>query len=338
MSGRHLALDVGGANIKLATQDGYTASQPFSLWKHPEKLAQQLVDLIDASPPCDHIAATMTGELADCFATKAEGVHAIIDALRKSARGRSLSIYQMDGTFVDPTAACELPELVAASNWHALATFAAMSTGVRNGILVDIGSTTCDIIPVRDGEVAAAGMTDTQRLLNSELVYIGIERTPVCSISSTVPYRDHECPVARELFATTLDVHLVTGDIPDRPDDFSTADGRPATQEFAKARLGRTICADEREFRETDALAMAEFLAFEVSEMIGDAIAKVAASQRLGREPQIILSGHGDFALLRVADPSRIVLLSECIGPDAARCGPAYAVACLADSQSVPPQ
>lgn len=334
MSGRHLAFDVGGANIKLATQDGYAASQPFALWKHPDLLAKQLVELIDASPPCDHIAATMTGELADCFASKAEGVHAIVDALRESARGRSLSIYLTDGTFVDWNAACELPELAAASNWHALATFAAMSTGVRDGVLVDIGSTTCDVIPMRDGEVAATGMTDTQRLLNSELVYVGIERTPVCSLTPTLPYRDRECPVARELFATTLDVHLLTGDIEERPNDLATADGRPATREFARSRLGRTVCADLLEFSDADALAMAEFLAFEVSEMIGDAIAKVAAAHRLGRNPQIILSGHGDFALLRVMDQSRIVLLSDCIGSDAARCAPAYAVACLADSRS----
>lgn len=331
MSGRHLAFDVGGANIKLATQDGYTASRPFALWKYPDRLAAQLAELIDASPPCERIAATMTGELADCYATKAEGVQAIVDALRKSAGDRALSIYLTDGTFVDSSAASALPELAAASNWHALATFAAMSTGIGDGILVDIGSTTCDIIPMRDGEVVAKGMTDTQRLLVSELVYVGIERTPICSLAPTVPYRDHECPVARELFATSLDVHLLTGDIPERPEDLSTADGRPATREHARTRLARTICADSREFSDADALGMAEFLAFEISEMIGDAIEKVAVANRLGREPQIILSGHGDFALTRVIDNSRIALLSDCIGPDAARCGPAYAVACLAD-------
>lgn len=332
MSGRHLAFDVGGANIKLATQDGFTASRPFALWKHPDRLTDELTQLIDSSPPCERIAATMTGELADCFANKSEGVEAIVAALSNAARGRSLSIYLTDGTFVDGEAARGMPELVAASNWHALATFAARSGSLRDAILVDIGSTTCDVIPVRDGEVVARGTSDTQRLLANELLYIGIERTPICALTAALPYRDRECPIARELFATTLDVHLLTGDIEERPEDCSTADGRPATREFAQARLGRMICADEQEFTKADAMGMAEFLAFELSEMIGDAIANVTRSSRLDRDAKIILSGHGDFVLQRtLSDWTKVDSLTKTIGPSAARCAPAYAVACLAD-------
>lgn len=334
MSQRHLAFDVGGANIKLATTDGFTASRPFALWKYPDRLAQELTSLIDIAPSCDRIAATMTGELADCFATKQEGVEAIIGALTQSAAGRPVSIYLTDGTFVTTEEARGLPLLAAASNWHALASYATRLAGEQDAILVDIGSTTCDVIPIREGLVAARGTTDTQRLLAHELVYLGIERTPVCSVSSTVPYRDHECPVARELFATTLDVHLLTGDIAERPRDTDTADGRPATRQHALARLARIVCADNQEFTMNDGQAMAEYISFEMSELLGDAIETVIRRNRMSHSALIILSGHGDFLLHRASTRNaRIVSLSESIGSNAAKCAPAFAIAKLADEQ-----
>ena len=65
-----LALDIGGANLKVADGRGHAESFPFELWRQPSHLAQELRTLIARSPACDHIAATMTGELADCFESK----------------------------------------------------------------------------------------------------------------------------------------------------------------------------------------------------------------------------------------------------------------------------
>ena len=334
MSDRWLGFDVGGANIKLAGTDGYTDSRAFPLWKSPEKLTVQLSEMLREAPTCDGVAATMTGELADCYSSKSEGVRAIIEALCESAGDRSLAIYLTDGTFVDAETACAQPLLAAASNWHALA-LASSRLIDGDAILVDIGSTTCDVIPVSDGEVLAGGRTDTERLVRQELVYAGIERTPVCAISATLPWRDRECPVAREFFATTLDVHLVTGDVVDRPDDCNTADGRPATRAFAIDRLGRCICADKMEFSAEDAQSVAEFVSHEMSELLQDAVRAVGRRSGFSNSTQIILSGHGDFLLQRVLrtrarETSPVVSLSELIGVDVARCAPAWAVAKLA--------
>ena len=126
---------------------------------------------------------------------------------------------------------------------------------------------------------------------------------------------------------------LLTGDIAERPDEFDTADGKPATRDMAIARLGRMVCADKEEFNERGAMAIADFLAFELSEMLGDAITSVSFRYGLGARPKIILSGHGEFVLNRIwRDKSRIHRLSEAIGSDAARVAPAFAVACLADT------
>src|SRR5687768_6837950 len=125
MSTNYLALDIGGANIKAADGRGYAESNPFPLWKEPHSLSQQIRSMISEAPACDHLVVTMTGELADCFATKADGVKFILKAVASGSDNRHTRVYRVDGKLVTPVVAANAPMLVAAANWHALASFAA---------------------------------------------------------------------------------------------------------------------------------------------------------------------------------------------------------------------
>ena len=111
-----LAIDVGGAGLKCSDGGGYAASRPFALWKNPRGLTKELTAMIATAPSCEHVYATMTGELADCFATKAEGVAHICAALLEAAGPRTLRIYLTDGTVVSAEEACERPLAAAASS------------------------------------------------------------------------------------------------------------------------------------------------------------------------------------------------------------------------------
>ena len=63
-----------------------------------------------------------------------------------------------------------------------------------------------------------------------------------------------------------------------------------------------------------------------------DAIDFVSARNSLSQKTPIVLSGHGDFLLQRfLPDSQPIISLSRELGPAAARCAPAYALAKLAD-------
>ncbi len=328
-----LGIDIGGANLKLSDGDGWASSLAFALWKQPQELSAAIRRLLTDAPASDGLAVTMTGELADCFTTKAEGVHFILDAASTAAAARDLRVYLTDGRFVPPPLARTSLLSAAASNWHALARFSGRYAPVGSALLIDLGSTTCDIIPLVDGQLRASGHTDTSRLLAGELVYTGIERSPVCAIIVRVPYRGQLCPVAQELFATARDVYLVLEELAEQPHNTDTADGRPATRAAALARLGRVICADGEEFNEQDGVSLADAVAEAQAARLAGAVQQVR--QRLPTPPAtVILAGHGDFLVRRVLGKcgisAPIVSLAEKLGSELSRCATAYALAVLA--------
>jgi probable H4MPT-linked C1 transfer pathway protein len=332
-----LALDIGGANLKAADGNGLAVSQPFPMWENSRNLVDALRAMIALAPKVTHIAATMTGELADCFATKAEGVKFILDALSVAADGRHTRVYLTNGRLVSLQVAHKQPLLAAASNWHALARFAGRYVPSGVGLLLDTGTTTCDLIPLVDGQPVTIGKTDTNRMVNGELIYTGVQRTPVCAVAQLVPWRGRKCPLAHEVFATMWDVYLTLGQLPEDPNRRDTADRRPATKEFARDRLARAICADREMFTEQDAVAMAAALADAQCRKIAAIITQLIA--RLQQPPHtIVLSGAGEFLARRVLERAKIrssvVTLARELGPELSRCAPAHALAVLAQEGS----
>ncbi len=331
-----LALDIGGANLKAADGLGNVAASSFALWKSPQTLGEELQKLVATFSSSNRIAVTMTGELCDCFASKTEGVQHILSAVREAFPPRETWIYLVDGRFVRPEVAAEVPLLSAASNWHALASFAGRYVAdAASALLIDVGSTTCDLIPLLQGIPAAIGSTDTTRMLHGELVYTGVERSPCYAILPRVTYREHHCPVAQEFFATMKDAYLLLGELSEDPADCETADGRPSLREHAIRRLGKLICADELEFTAQDALLIAAELAAEQTARLAAAIEQVLASGVFTQTPQkILLSGHGEFltraALRKAGIELPLLSLTDQLGPTLSRCAPAHALAVLA--------
>ena len=328
-----LAFDIGGANLKVADGERFAFVEPFPLWEKPRQLVDALRAMIAMVPDVDHLAATMTGELADCFATKTEGVEFIVQAFSKAADKRHTRVYLTNGTLVSPQIALKQPLLAAASNWHALAQFAGRSAKKGSGLLIDIGSTTTDFIPLSDGQPVTVGKTDPNRLINGELIYSGVERSPVCAITNIVPWRARQCPVAQEVFATAWDVYLTLGDLPEEPASLHTADRRGATKQAARDRLARQICADRTMFSDSDAHTMADAIARAQAAKIA-AFGKYVLSRLPSPPTTVVISGRGEFLARRVIEQlgltAKVVSLSAELGPDLSRAATAHAVAVLA--------
>ena len=340
-----LGLDIGGANIKAADPTGRTLSRPFAIWKFPERLAGELASILREFPQTERVAVTMTAELADCFATKAEGVRFILDQVEAAAGQRPCQVWTTSGRFVSSDAARQQPMLVAAANWHALATWIGrefLSSAHPSpltphpSLLIDIGTTTTDIIPLIAGVPASIGLTDLSRLQSGELCYSGVKRTPLCAVAHSVPFRDGYCTLAAELFATTLDVHLLLGDIAEDALDLETANGKPATKAAAHDRIARLLCGDRDEVSFDEAVLIARFLADVQRQRLAGALERVV--QRLpGRCESVIVSGSGSFLARRlIADNRRlagakITSLDELLSPGIAEAACAYAVARLSE-------
>lgn len=334
-----LGLDIGGANIKAATADGKASSVPFPLWKSPEELPAALQSLIARHNGVDTLAVTMTGELADCFSTKAEGVEYILTAVHSAAAERRVLVWSTAGRFVAPPDAMADPFTVAAANWHALATWIGSCVPCRTGLLIDIGSTTTDLIPLIDGRPCPSGLTDLSRLQHQELVYTGVRRTALAAVANQVPFRGESVVVSSELFATTLDIHLLLDNIPEDLADTETANGRPATRAAAVDRLVRMLCADRTEITEAEIFSLATNWAKAQLDQIVTATHAVLQRQKDSCET-VFVSGSGEFLARRVVErlpalqSARLISLGEVFTPAIAEAACAYAVACLASSNS----
>jgi probable H4MPT-linked C1 transfer pathway protein len=321
-----LGLDIGGANLKAAHTNGMARTAPFALWKHPERLAAELIRLCADMPRFDRLAVTMTGELCDCFATRREGVEAILRQVRMLEGTGPIRVWSTNSTFLNVDEAARDPFVVAAANWLALANLIARRFAEENILLVDAGSTTTDIVYLERGTPAPRGRTDPERLATGELVYTGVRRTPICAVLGM--------HVAAEFFATMFDAYLIAGLIPEAPNDCDTADGRPATRAGAHARLARLRCADVESFVFDDACALAD-RALETQW-----ITVAAAIERVlhGRRPveRVVLSGSGEVlarhATGRASQVRAIPVTSvaDLLGPALSEAACAYAVAILA--------
>src|SRR5205085_2837373 len=117
----------------------------------------------------DRLAVTMTGELCDCYESKRHGVETILTALEPLAHGSAIGIWRTDGRFVDLAEARAEPMSVAAANWLALATFAGRFAPKGPALVLDIGSTTTDLVPLCDGRPVPHGRNDPERLRCREL-------------------------------------------------------------------------------------------------------------------------------------------------------------------------
>ncbi|HEV3162985.1 MAG TPA: hydantoinase/oxoprolinase family protein [Isosphaeraceae bacterium] len=329
-----IALDVGGANIKAAHSWGQARTLPFELWKRPDELAQVLATLAATLPPADRVALTMTAELCDCYDTKAQGVNAVLDAVQQAFPELPIQVWGIDERFHSVREARAHPELAAAANWLALASLAARLVPEGPGLLIDVGSTTTDLIPLRDGRALARGRTDTQRLQTGELVYAGVRRTPICALATELPLRGVMTGLSAELFASTLDIYLVLGAIDPEPDDHSTADGRSATVEAARDRLARMVGADRDGFSPEDARSFAQAADAALMGRLATA-AQRACAVVSWRPRSAVVAGSGEFLARRLAqrlvEPGGTILsLTEAWGPVTSGTGCAHALVVLA--------
>ena len=336
-TGPILGFDIGGANIKVATSDGhYVHSVSFPMWRSQNQLGTQISSLIaefrKAHENPRALALTMTGELADSFNSKRDGVSSICNAVTEGAADiETILCYETGGQWCRADEADNRWAQLAASNWYAMAHHCSQLLSKGTHILIDVGTTTTDIVPLAEGQVATKGSDDTTRLQHGELVYCGVERASLSSIVSSLTIDGTPTPIARERFATTLDTFLITGEISERPDDIETADSKPATRRAAHRRMARLICQCPELLSDKQARQMAQQTREAIVQLLSSAYQQVT-SQISSPIDSIIAIGQGDFLVPDFTGGLPIQYLRDLhpgSSQNLARIGPAFAVAVL---------
>jgi hypothetical protein len=334
-----LGFDIGGANTKVVLVEAENeilkicahSLRYYPIWqKSKDELPTMLAEIgtsvgyVEGVPVC----VTITAELSDAYETKREGILHVLASLEQAFPKSDLSIFTTAGTFHSAKHIQNDPLPAAASNWVATARWIAAT--YSDCIFIDIGSTTADIIPIRDGHLATEGHTDLARLLHCELVYTGVLRATIPSVAHYVPFRGRMCPISFEKFATMADVHLILGHITGEEYTTETADGRPPTLEYSYARLARIVCADFEEVTREDVDGFAQYLFQEQVNQITVGLGEVTG--KFEANLPFILTGLGAECLgipacNRVDAERERIVLSEELGRDVDVLSSAYAVA-----------
>jgi probable H4MPT-linked C1 transfer pathway protein len=278
----------------------------------------------------------MTAELSDLFEDREHGVQELIDLA--AAHLSPLLIYGGRAGFLNDSAITRAAD-IASANWHATASLVALK--LPDGLVVDIGSTTTDLVPVSAGAVEVAGYTDAERLATGELLYTGATRTPVMAICARVPFAGQWRTLMAEHFAVMADVYRLTGAL--RPDELpqTTADGRGLSLAECRARLARMIGWDAKDAPDRAWDDLAHYVSERQLALICDTAALVLSRCALSPDAPIIGAGSGRFLARSLAsrigrsyrDLDILIDVPSALRAAASEAAPACAVALLAQAQ-----
>lgn len=341
MPERIAGLDIGGAHLKVALTDGEgrvaaALQLPCPLWQGLDRLVAALARAREEIAPASTVALTMTGELCDLFPDRPTGVRRILEATAAAWPGRCLTVWAGRLGFLDPAAAPAQAAAVASANWLASASLAARRVG--EGVFLDLGSTTLDVLVLAGGEVRAQALTDRERLAAGELVYTGLTRTPLMALARAAPFAGRWTPLMNEHFATTADLHRLLGRLDEAADQHPAADNGPKTREASARRLARMVGADLEDAGTAAWKALAAWLARRQERLIEDALALQLSRGLVGDHTPLVGAGCGRFLVEELAqklgrpyrDFTDLVEATEAARPWIATCAPAVAVALLA--------
>lgn len=330
--------DVGGAHLKIALAENgrpiAVAQIPCPLWRGLHELDAAFETAAPLIKQAQHHAVTMTGELCELFPDRKTGVTTLVEHLAMLL-GPDIRIWMGPRGFGSPQEALIDPMAVASTNFLATATLVAQY--FADALLIDMGSTTTDVIPVVGGKPRPRGLTDGDRLATGELVYTGLTRTDVSVVSSEARLQNRTQRLAAGGFATMADVRRVLGTLPEDVDQHATSDNRGTSLEESLARFARCFGRDRADATFEDWREVAREIADKQMHAILVAIGEVVAANPLSDSAPIVAAGIGADAVAELATElnrscrtfAELTSANENCVLWATRCAPAVALAVL---------
>jgi probable H4MPT-linked C1 transfer pathway protein len=333
--------DIGGAHLKGARLDAAgtvtrVVQLPCPLWQGVSHLHGALDQALSELGPAALHAVTMTGEMVDLFPSREAGVRQLVATMLERLPATSVRFYAGAAGFLEAREASGAGRSVASVNW--MATASLVAARVDSALLVDVGSTTTDLVPVGGGRVLARGTDDATRLVSGELLYTGVVRTPLMALAERAPFDGEWVPLMAEHFATTADVYRLTGQLPDAADQHPAADGGEKTLPASARRLARMIGRDSESAPEGSWRRLAGWLAARQARRIEDGCERLLSRDGLSESAPLVAAGVGRFLVVELAtrlhrrwiEFASLVPHPGELADRVSNCAPAVAVAWLA--------
>ncbi len=303
-------VDIGGVNIKITildhTDECIKVKSTFFPFKDKADMIENLVSLV---PHPDFVVITQTiCARRNVFSSAKEGTHYIVD-ITERIFGEKVRYPGLSYRLYGPEEAKKHYLDVACRNWVATCYLTSYLRLFENGLVIDCGTNSTDIVPVLDSTPVTLDDNDRgyTRLKTGEVFWSGLYFTQVQSISPTVVLDGEEFQVNPFTRSMTFDAYIVLGIV--SPDDviakFSDLNDRSLISlESCVNRMLDTICADKELLTTNDAKKIARFFVEKQREKTKIAIKRVlsAANKKYKTNLKVAaIAGAGKNIILRRA-------------------------------------
>jgi len=299
---RIMGLDIGGANTDCCIYNINddkcelikTNKEYLPMWNNKEEL-ESCLERFKKYEKLDVVIVTTTAELSDGYKSKEEGIHDITKKVMNVFNEEDIFFVTFNG-LKDYEYVKENPLDMAAANW--IATSHLIANIKKDCIFMDMGTTTTDIIPIKDSHEIAEGHSDLERLCSGELVYSGMLRTNIATIVNQIPVKNTFASVSSELFTITADLYRILNDITEEEYICDTPDNKAKDILSCKRRLSRLVCAQLDDFDDKEILEIAKYVKNEQVEQISKSLEKVVI--KTGIE-DVIITNYANATICKLA-------------------------------------
>ncbi|MBU0762972.1 MAG: hypothetical protein KKD39_08095 [Candidatus Altiarchaeota archaeon] len=300
MKTRVLGLDLGGLTIKGVVVDvlsdgSYKFVSEFSEFFYPHNLEAVLSQY---SEDADAVGIASTAEYVyPDYPRLSDGIRFFSEKLSKIFN-KDILWMNHSGCLTENKHVMQTPYDVASTNW--VATSYLLGEKLNECILVDIGTSSADVIPIIGGYPAGDCKYDYQRLITGELFYTGGVFTQISAIVSWLNVDGVRTRVSSEYFCNSGDIHLMLGNI----DDKTHSKYLRMFMGFSNPwdcynRLAHMVCADDNILDRETMLDMASQIEKKQIEDVASCITKVytRTEDMFSAHPPIVVAGSSSAFL-----------------------------------------
>ena len=334
-----LGIDIGGAHIKIVGLDKYknvslVEYRKCYLWQDPEKLKKEIQFINSLSEKNKILCGiTMTAELCDIFSNRIEGAKKIQKECKKIKFKKFF--YSKSDNLFENINENKFTNFIS-MNWHAIGRY--MSKHIREGIIIDFGSTTTDFVLIKGGQVINNSFSDYTRLGTGELVYTGIIRSPIFAIMNSININTQKYKIIPEYFSSMSDIYRIHKKIKKNFDVDDETDSSDKSIISSYHRISRSFGFDFNKKYKKLIYRLTEEIMNKQLKIIYENAIKLFQKYNLNKNSPIILSGIGQNILMKSFKSYNVILFenfikskTNALRKSATYHAPAVSIACLLD-------